>query len=101
MLAALASGATQIITYGAGNFTTLFLIREKGMTLREVAVYYALVLAVGMGGGIFVSGRVIDRFTRRAKHSLCDDPRADARARDTAVPRVRLGADLAAGAALL
>jgi MFS family permease len=65
VLAALASGATQIVTYGAGNFTTLLLIREKGMTLREVALYYALVVAIGMGGGIFASGRIIDRFTRR------------------------------------
>jgi MFS family permease len=69
VLAAFASGATQLITYGAGNFTTLFLMREKGMTLREVAVWYALVLAVGMGGGIFVSGRVIDRFAKRSKQS--------------------------------
>src|SRR5689334_12222826 len=29
MLAALGSGATQMITYGMGNFTTLFLMREK------------------------------------------------------------------------
>ena len=28
-LAALAGGVTQIVTYGAGNFTTLFLIRER------------------------------------------------------------------------
>jgi len=67
VLAALASGATQMITYGAGNFTTLFLMREKGMTLREVALYYALVVGIGMSAGIFVSGRVIDRFTRRSK----------------------------------
>ena len=67
VLAAFASGVTQIITYGAGNFTTLFLIREKGMTLHEVSIYYALVVIVGMGGGIFVSGRVIDRFRRRSK----------------------------------
>ena len=67
VLAALASGITQIITYGAGNFTVLFLIREKGMTLQDVAIYYAVVVAIGMGGGIFVSGRVIDRFTRRSK----------------------------------
>src|ERR1700722_6430517 len=44
VLAALASGATQMITYGAGNFTTLFLMREKGMTLGQVAIWYALVL---------------------------------------------------------
>jgi MFS family permease len=69
VLVALASGATQFITYGLGNFTTLFLIREKGMTLREVAVYFALVVGFGMGGGIFISGRVIDRFTRRSKQA--------------------------------
>lgn len=67
VLAAFASGITQIITYGSGNFTTLFLMREKGMTLEEVAVYYALIVLVGMGGGIFASGWVIDRFTRRSK----------------------------------
>ena len=69
VLAALASGATQMITYGAGNFTTLFLMREKGMTLSQVAVYYALVLGIAMSAGIFVSGRVIDRFTRRSKQA--------------------------------
>jgi MFS family permease len=69
VLAAFASGATQLITYGAGNFTVLFLMREKGMTLNQVAIYYALVVAFGMGGGIFVSGRVIDRFTRRSKQA--------------------------------
>ena len=38
LLAALGSGATQFITYGLGNFTSLFLMREKGMTLEEVAI---------------------------------------------------------------
>lgn len=66
-LVALGAAATQIVTYGAGNFTTLLLIREKGMTLEEVALWYAIVVAVGMGGGIFASGRVIDRFTRRSR----------------------------------
>ena len=45
MLAALGSGATQFVTYGLGNFAVLFLMREKGMTLGEVAVWYALVVA--------------------------------------------------------
>ena len=67
VLIALGSGATQLVTYGAGSFTTLLLMREKGMTLKEVAVWYALVVVLGMGGGIFVSGRVIDRFRRRGK----------------------------------
>jgi predicted MFS family arabinose efflux permease len=76
MLAALGSGATQVITYGAGNFTTLFLMREKGMTLNEVAIYYALVVGIGMSAGIFVSGRVIDRLTRRWKQAYALVPAA-------------------------
>lgn len=73
-LVALASAATQVITYGAGNFTTLFLMREKGMSLPEVSLWYALVVAVGMGGGIFVSGRVIDRFTRTSRAAYATVP---------------------------
>jgi hypothetical protein len=69
VLAALGSGATQFITYGLGNFATLFLMREKGMSLRQVAVYYSLVVGVAMTGGIFVSGRLIDRFTRTSKQA--------------------------------
>jgi MFS family permease len=76
VLVSLASGITQIITYGGGNFSTLFLMREKGMTLSQVAIYYALVVAVCMGGGIFVSGRVIDRFAHRSKQAYATVPAA-------------------------
>jgi MFS family permease len=69
VLTALGSGATQFITYGLGNFATLFLMREKGMSLRQVAVYYALVVGIAMTGGIFVSGRLIDRYTRTSKQA--------------------------------
>ncbi len=67
VLVALGGGATQFVTYGLGNFTTLFLMREKGMALGDVAVWYALVVGIGMSAGIFVSGRVIDRFRRQSK----------------------------------
>ncbi|WP_428683199.1 spinster family MFS transporter [Sphingopyxis sp.] len=67
MLAALGGGATQFVTYGLGNFAVLFLMREKGMVLGEVAIWYALVLLIGMGGGMIVSGRVIDRMTRKSR----------------------------------
>lgn len=67
LLASVASGAANFITYGISNFATLFLMREKGMELGEVAIWYALVVAFGMGGGIFVSGRLVDRFSARAK----------------------------------
>src|SRR3954452_24934049 len=74
VLASLGSGATQMITDGMGNFTTLFLMRAKGMTLKEVAVWYALVAAIGIGSGMVVSGRVIDRMTRRSKAAYATVP---------------------------
>lgn len=67
VLAAFGSAATQMITYGMGNFTTLFLMRDKGMTLDEIAIFYALIVAVGMSAGMLVSGRLLDRFSRRSK----------------------------------
>lgn len=67
VLAAFGGGATQMVTYGVGNFTVLFLMREKGMTLNEVALWYALVVGIVMSLGLFVSGRAVDRFTRKSK----------------------------------
>jgi predicted MFS family arabinose efflux permease len=64
---ALACGATQFVTYAILNFTTLFLMREKGMTLQQVAVYYALMIGVTICAGMFASGRLIDRFAPRSR----------------------------------
>lgn len=64
---ALACGATQFVTYAILNFTTLFLMREKGMTLQEVAVYYALMIGVTICAGMLVSGRLIDHFAPRSR----------------------------------
>src|SRR5262245_32535205 len=64
---ALACGATQFVTYGVLNFTTLFLMREKGMTLSEVAFYYALLIGFGAAAGMYVSGRLIDHLAPRWK----------------------------------
>ena len=74
LMASLASGAGNFITYGLLNFTTLFLMREKGMTLGDVAIWYALVIAIGMGGGIYASGRVVDRFAARGKAAYATVP---------------------------
>ncbi len=67
LMASLASGGANFITYGISNFATLFLMREKGMQLEEVAIYYALVVGIGMSAGIYASGRLIDRFGARSK----------------------------------
>lgn len=74
VLAALGSGATQLVTYGVGNFTTLFLMREKGMTLDQVAVWYALVVGIAMSAGMLVSGRMLDRFVRRSRTAYATLP---------------------------
>jgi MFS family permease len=76
VLAALGSGATQFLTYGVGNFATLFLMREKGMTLGQVAIWYALVTGIGMSAGMIVSGRVLDRFVHRSKQAYALIPAA-------------------------
>lgn len=73
-VAALASGAANFITYGLSNFATLFLMREKGMALDEVAIWYALAVGLGMGTGIFVSGKLIDRFGVRNKAAYATIP---------------------------
>ncbi|WP_296816750.1 MFS transporter [Brevundimonas sp.] len=64
---ALACGATQFVTYALLNFATLFLMREKGMTLQEVALWYALVVGFGIGAGMFISGRLIDHLAKKSK----------------------------------
>jgi predicted MFS family arabinose efflux permease len=69
VVAALAGGATQIVTAGVGAFAILFMMREKGMTLGEVAVWYALMVLIVMGLGLIVAGRSVDKFTRRSKRA--------------------------------
>jgi Arabinose efflux permease len=69
VIAALAGGITQIITAGVGAFAILFMMREKGMTLNQVAVWYALMVVIVMSAGLFVAGRSVDRFTRNSKRA--------------------------------
>ncbi|WP_349263350.1 MFS transporter [Steroidobacter sp.] len=66
-LVSFACGATQFVTYASLNFTTLFVMREKGMTLNEIALYYALLIGIGISAGMYVSGRLIDRYARQGK----------------------------------
>ncbi|HRK66172.1 MAG TPA: MFS transporter [Hyphomonas sp.] len=67
LLTALASGAIQFVTYATLNFTTLFLMREKDMTLQELALYYSVLLGVGIAAGMYVSGWLVDRFGQKSK----------------------------------
>ncbi|EGF91841.1 major Facilitator Superfamily protein [Asticcacaulis biprosthecium C19] len=67
VLTALACGAVQFVTYASLNFTTLLLMREKDMALPDVAVWYALVVGLGMSASMIISGRLVDTFAPRAK----------------------------------
>lgn len=69
LLVALSAAATQFITYAVLNFTTLFLMREKGMTLEEVAVWYAILIGLGIGAGVFVSGWLLDRWAPKTQRA--------------------------------
>jgi MFS family permease len=46
------------------------------MTLDEIAIWYALVVAVAMSASMLVSGRLIDRFTRVTKAAYATIPAA-------------------------
>lgn len=63
----LACGATQFVTYALLNFAVLFLMREKGMTLEQVALWYALVVGIFVSLGMLISGRLIDIFAKRSR----------------------------------
>jgi predicted MFS family arabinose efflux permease len=63
---ALATGVTQIVTYATLNFTVLLLMREKGMSLGQVALYYSLLIGLAISAGMYTSGRLIDRFAPRS-----------------------------------
>jgi predicted MFS family arabinose efflux permease len=76
VLVSLATAATQFVTYASLNFITLFLMREKGMTLGEVAIYYSLLVGIGVSAGMYVSGRLVDRFAPRWKQAYALVPAA-------------------------
>jgi len=63
---AVATGVTQIVTYATLNFTVLLLMREKGMSLGQVAIYYSLLIGIAISAGMYTSGRLIDRFAPRS-----------------------------------
>jgi MFS family permease len=47
------------------NWTVPFLMRAKGITMRNVALYYSLMLAVSIGAGMCSSGWLADKLSSR------------------------------------
>jgi MFS family permease len=60
-LTALSAGLTAFIGYALLNWTPAFLMREKGMTLIEIAVWYSTVSGLTTAAGTWIAGWLVDR----------------------------------------
>ena len=66
MLTAISAGLSAFVGYGMLNWNPSFLIRVKGMTLPQVALYYALFTGIANVAGTFLSGLIVDRLGKRS-----------------------------------
>jgi MFS family permease len=64
---ALGCGMAAFVGYAGLNWNVSFLMRVKEMQIADVAAYYALMLAIAMGLGTFLSGFVVDILAKRSK----------------------------------
>jgi predicted MFS family arabinose efflux permease len=65
--AALACGLCSFVGYCALGWNASFLIRVKGITREELAIWYAGMLAVSMGLGTWFSGAIVDWLAKRSR----------------------------------
>lgn len=66
LFATLAFATAQFVAAAFMNFSILFLIRDKGMSMGEAGSVYAPVLLVAVASGTLASGWIVDRFAPRA-----------------------------------
>jgi MFS family permease len=69
LLTALSSGSSAFVGYAMLNWGPSFLIRVKGMSQLEIALYYSFVSGIAMALGTFGSGWLVDRWSRRNKRA--------------------------------
>ena len=65
MLTAVSAGLTAFVGYGMLNWNASLLIRVKGASLGQVALWYALFTGLANVAGTFASGVIVDRWGRR------------------------------------
>lgn len=65
-------GATlaSFVGYGVGQFTTSFLLRTHGLTIQEASLLYGVVLGVMAAIGVFSSGWLADRMSKKYPTAL-------------------------------
>lgn len=60
LFTALSAGLTAFVGYGASAFVPSWLIREHGMSLNEIAIYYSLAIGISGAAGTYLSGALVD-----------------------------------------
>jgi MFS family permease len=65
VLAALAGGLSAFVGYAMLSWTPALLMRTKGMSLGEIALYYSFVSGIAAAVGTLVSGYLVDRHGAR------------------------------------
>ena len=65
MLTAVSAGLTAFVGYGMLNWNASLLIRVKGASLGDVALWYALCTGLANVAGTFSSGLIVDKWGRR------------------------------------
>lgn len=65
-------GATlaSFVGYGVGQFTTSFLLRTHGLTIQQASLLYGVVLGLMAAVGVFSSGWISDKISKKYPTSL-------------------------------
>jgi len=65
-------GATlaSFVGYGVNQFTTSFLLRTHGLTIQEASLLYGVVLGVMAAIGVFSSGWISDKISKKHPNAL-------------------------------
>jgi MFS family permease len=65
VLTAVSAGLTAFLGYALLNWIPAFLMRDKGMSLTEIAVWYSTVSGLTSAAGTWLSGFLVDRLGAR------------------------------------
>ena len=65
-------GATlaSFVGYGVGQFTTSFLLRTHGLTIQQASLLYGIVLGIMAAIGVFSSGWLADKMSKKYPNAL-------------------------------
>ncbi|MEQ1607586.1 MAG: MFS transporter [Hyphomonadaceae bacterium] len=67
LFTALSCGLSAFVGYAALNWNAPFLLRVQGMTREELSIWYALMLAIALGLGTWLSGAMVDWLAKRSR----------------------------------